>query len=78
MSEPAGILSSVLPAPVFQTLFCFYGKEVRFSIYLAFHFIHYYNVLSCIKEQNLFTFVVNCIFKWSWNKLINANHIKKT
>lgn len=65
MSERSLLASnlSVLPAPVFQTLFCFYGKEVRFSIYLAFHFIHYYNVLSCIKEQNLFTFVVNCIFK---------------
>lgn len=50
MSEQSLLASnlSVLPAPVFQTLFCFYGKEVRFNIYLAFHFIHYYNVLSCI------------------------------
>lgn len=80
-NEWASLLASNLQyyqLQYFRFYSVFYGKEVRFSFYLAFHFIHYYNVLSCIKEQNLFTFVVNCIFKWSWNKLINANHIKKT
>lgn len=65
-NEQASLLASNLQyyqLQYFRLYSVFYGKEVRFSIYLAFHFIHYYNVLSCIKEQNLFTFVVNCIFK---------------
>lgn len=57
------LIFSITSSSISDFILVFYGKEVRISIYLAFHFIHYYNVLSCIKEQNLFTFVVNCIFK---------------